>query len=98
MQTSDKLVWTRGRRAARRRLGRLGRGALVVTLALQAAVLTDQAATQAMAETAPAAAPQIVPVPVAMVAVPGETFVVGPGTRIVVAPDAAETLPVADDL
>lgn len=98
MQTSDRFVRTWGRRAARRRRGRLSRVALVVTLAIQAAVLTNQAATPALADTAPAAGPQIVPVPVAMVTVPGETFVVGPDTRIVVAPGAAETLPVAEDL
>jgi hexosaminidase len=84
-----------GRRAARRRHGRV---ALVVTLVIQTAVLTAQAPTPALADTAPAGAPQIVPVPVDMVAVPGETFVVGPSTRIVVAPGAADTRPVADDL
>jgi len=74
-------------------LRRVGRASLAVALALQAAVLTDQA--PAMADPAPAA---VVPVPAAMAAVPGETFVVGPATRIVVAPDAPGTLPVADAL
>ena len=92
MQTPNR---TRGTRARRSRVRRLGPIALVLTLAIQAAALTGQAATPALADTAPVTAPQIVPIPAAMEAVPGETFVVGPTTRIV---GAEETRAVADAL
>ncbi|SNT49008.1 N-acetyl-beta-hexosaminidase [Asanoa hainanensis] len=85
MRTPNTTGGTRTRR-------RLGSIALVVTLAIQAA---GQVATPALADTSPVTASQLVPVPANMEAVPGETFVVGPTTRIV---GAEETRAVADAL
>jgi hexosaminidase len=98
MQTSDRLAGIWSRRAAQPGRWRLGRAVLAVTLVIQTMAFAGYSATPALAETAPTGPAQLVPLPADMLSVPGETFVVGPATRIVVAAGGAEALPVADGL
>ncbi|MFI6761616.1 family 20 glycosylhydrolase [Micromonospora sp. NPDC050417] len=105
MQTSGRLPGTRDRWITRRGRRRLGGAALAVTLALQTVALAGPSTTAALAGTTPTLAgtapggpAQIVPVPVSTEPVPGQTFVVGPETRIVVAPGGAGAVPVAEGL
>jgi N-acetyl-beta-hexosaminidase len=55
-------------------------------------------ADSALADTAPASAPLIVPLPVSMTMNAGQSFTLSPGTRIVVLPGAHDALPVANYL
>ncbi|WP_326559144.1 beta-N-acetylhexosaminidase [Micromonospora sp. NBC_01796] len=99
MQTSGRLLAGTGdRRATRVRRRRLGGAVLTLALVVQTMVLAGPSATPALADTAPTGPAQLVPIPANLVNVPGESFVVGPATRIVVAPDATEALPVAETL
>ena len=99
MQASGRLLAeTEDRRTAGVRRRRRGGVLLAITLVAQTMVLTGPSVTPALADTAPTGPAQLVPVPVSRTSVPGETFVVGPETRIVVAQDGAGALPVADAL
>ena len=98
MQTSGRLPGRRDRRTNRVGRRRFGCAALAVTLMVQTMVLAGQPATPALADTAPTGPAQIVPVPAELASVPGETFVLRPDTRIVVAAGGAEAVPVADGL
>jgi hexosaminidase len=69
--------------------------ALVVALVVQTVVLAAPAPSAA--GTAPGAAPNVVPLPAAMEARPGETFEVGPDTRIVATHDG-EARRIGDEL
>ncbi|MFK3985137.1 family 20 glycosylhydrolase [Micromonospora sp. NPDC050397] len=100
MQTSGRLPGTRHRwtRRGRRRFG----GAV---LALALAVQTMVAATPAQARpdvapagTAPSGPAQVIPVPAQRAAVPGQSFVVGPRTRIVLVSGGASAARIADGL
>jgi hexosaminidase len=98
MRTSTRSI--RRRRATAPLPGgrRFVRAALGLAIAIQAVLVTGQVTTPALADTAPPGMPQIVPLPVSVQNAPNETFVVGPTTRIVVAPGDTEALPVANKL
>jgi hexosaminidase len=81
--------------ASRRGLRRLAWILPVVAISLQMLVIGGSAAT---ADVAAATPPQVVPVPVSMTTVPGQSFTVGRGARIVVPTAASDTLPVAQQL
>jgi hypothetical protein len=82
--------------APRRGLRRLARILPAVAVCLQALGVGGQAAR---ADVAPATTtpPRLVPVPVSMATVPGQSFTLGHGARIV-APGAGAALPVAQQL
>jgi hexosaminidase len=69
--------------APRRGIRRLVRILPVVAILLQMLVIGGQAAR---ADVAPVTPPQVVPVPVSMTTVPGQSFTLAHGARIVVAP------------
>ncbi|WP_329109556.1 beta-N-acetylhexosaminidase [Micromonospora sp. NBC_01699] len=99
MQTSGRLLAGTGdRRTTRVRRRRLGGTVLALALVVQTMVLAGPSPTPALADTAPTGPAQLVPIPVSAVDVPGQSFVVGPTTRIVVATGGAGALPVADTL
>ena len=81
--------------APRRGMRRLPRILPAVAVCLQVLGHGGQAAR---ADVAPITPPRLVPVPVSMTTVPGQSFTLGHGARIVVAPWANAALPVAQQL
>jgi len=74
---------------------RLARMLPAVAVLLQMTFIGGQVAR---ADVAPVTPPRLVPVPVSMTTVPGTSFTLGHGARIVVAPGANSGLPVAQQL
>lgn len=81
--------------APRRGMRRLAWILPAVAISLQMLVIGGQAAR---ADVAPVTPPRLVPVPVSMTTVPGQSFTLGHGARIVAAPGANGGLPVAQQL
>lgn len=98
MQTSGRLAGTRDRWRARRGRRRLGGALLALTLVVQTMALAGQPAAPALADTAPGGPAQVIPIPVTSEAVPGQTFVVGPQTRILVSSGGTGAVAVAEAL
>jgi hexosaminidase len=82
-------------RASWRGMWRLAWMLPAVAVLLQMTFIGGQAAR---ADVAPVTPPRLVPVPVSMTTVPGKSFNLGHGGRIVVAPGASSGLPVARQL
>ncbi len=82
-------------RASWRGMWRLARMLPAVAVLLQMTFIGGQVAR---ADVAPVTPPRLVPVPVSMTTVPGTSFTLGHGARIVVAPGANSGLPVAQQL
>jgi len=74
---------------------RLARMLPAAAVFLQMMFIGGQAAR---ADVAPVTPPRLVPVPVLMTTVPGQSFTLGHGARIVVAPGSSDGLPVAQQL
>ena len=77
---------------------RFTRAALGLALAVQVVALAVHPGAAARADAVPAGAVQVVPLPVAAAAVPGETFLLGPDVRIAVPSGDAPAAAVADEL
>src|SRR6266536_285834 len=82
-------------RASWRGMWRLARMLPAVAVLLQMTFIGGQVTR---ADVAPVTPPRLVPVPVSMTTVPGTSFTLGHGARIVVAPGANSGLPVAQQL
>lgn len=74
------------------------RVAIIIALLVSSVLYFTSSPDSVVADTAPAATPLIVPLPVSLATIPGETFTLAPGARIVVAQGDDAAVPVGEYL